>query len=251
MEQDGQPVEETVSEGTVPAVVEPTTDPVEAKVKELLAKERATIVEEARRASQSQADKTAARLQRELNDERSHRMALEGAFQTLPQSLGPDADPDTRLRMENAGYKARYNAQQQQAFARQQEEQRAIQLESMKRNTIERAKQEIAATGMNPEDARLVWDVETDDPGVFYGRLAASLSKAQKEDALKSIPELVKQAIADEKARERRESGVDSHESAGATAGSKTFTRAQIKDRAFYEANKVDIEKAAKEGRIK
>ena len=250
MENDGKAVEPTVSEGTViptvdTTVVPPQVDPVEAKVKELLAKERANIVEEARRVSQSQADKTTAALQRQLQEERTRRQALEGALNTM--NLGPDTDPNVVNSVRLAQTQAQLGAYRQQELARQQAEQ----VETLKRQALDGMRQEIADLGLNPDDSRIEYDLNTPDADTFYKKAMRSAAKAIREDEKKTIPQLVKQAIADEEARKRKESGVDSHESAGVAAGTQVFTRAQIKDRKFYEANKEAIEKAAKEGRIK
>lgn len=215
-ETDGKTVTPTVSEGTVPPVVVVTTeapqvDPMETRFRELLAKERTSIVEEARRVSQSQADKTTAALQRQLQEERAKRVALEGAFNTLPTRLGPDADPSIVQNVRLAQRDAQLGVYQQQDIARQQLERE----EAAKQMVLADTREDIAELGVNPDDPRLQWDLNQPDAKAFRKKVIQSARSILKEDADKSFSERFTQEMATRDAKTRKESGVDVHETPG------------------------------------
>jgi hypothetical protein len=250
-EQDGQTVTSEVSTGTTPPTVEVPTaaapvDP-EAKIKAIVAEALKAQEAELARKIQSEADKRVAPLQRRLSEAERRAYLAEGTLQTLPGRLG-DLDPDVQQRIRLAQAEGRLNLydQERQAQARAQQE------ELEKQQFHAETRQRIAKLGLNPDDPRIKYDLNAPSAHDYLEGVMASVAKIKEDDATKNLDALITQKITERDAKARRESGVDSHETAGAAgSGPRTFTRAQIRDRKFYEANREAIDKASREGRIK
>lgn len=254
---DTEKTADAVSEGAAPAPVEaevkatPQTvaDPVEVKVKELLAKEREAIVQEAMRLGQSGKDKRLNALQRELQEEKARRIALEGALNTIPNQFGPDVDPMVRQQAQLAALQGQvgYYRTRDQQLEMQRREQEA------KQAVFEATRAEVEALGLDPNDSRLEFDLDAPDADTFRRKAFASVKAAQKADRDKEKAEMA--ALIDKKAAEieekvRKATGVDSHDSGVAAGGKPVYTRDQFLDRNFYKANREDMDKAAREGRV-
>ena len=228
---------------TAPTVV----DPVEAKVKEFMAKERKTILEEATRLGQSGKDKAIHALQQELQEEKARRIALEGGLNTLHTQLGPDADQSMVQNVRLAQTNAQLGVYRQQEFARQQ----AQREQEAKEAVLQETRSEVAELGLEPDDPRIQYDLNQSNATDFRRKVLASVRAALKEDRDKELDDRSSKIAADVEARVRKATGVDSHDTDGGGGGKPTFTKEQIKDRAFYTANKEAIQLARLEGRIK
>jgi hypothetical protein len=245
-EQDGKPVTPEVSTGTPAPVVEATPDPIEAKiaaaVQEALTKQQA----EQSRKIQSEVDKRVGPLQRRLTDAERRAQVLEGTLATMPHSLGPDADPAVVARLQNQSLQAnlgfyRQRDQADEAARREQEAKDAV---------FQATRNEVAELGLEPDDPRIVYDLDQPDAEGFRRKVMASVRSALKEDNTKELDSRTSKMAADIEAKLRKATGVDSHDTGG-TVGTQTFTKAQISNREFYKANKEAIQKARAEGRIK
>lgn len=200
------------------ATAQTEVDPVEAKIKEAVAKAKADILQEAARIGQSGKDKRLNALQQELQAEKARTEALERALNTIPATLGPDADPSVVQNVRLAQTNARLSVYQQQELAQRQ----AAQLEAAKQAVLEDTREEITELGINPDDPRIAYDFTQPDAKAFRKKVMQGVRQIQAEDVRKSIPQLVAQEMAarDARAKEeatkaRKESGVDSHDSPG------------------------------------
>jgi hypothetical protein len=242
---------DVVSEETAPTPVAPVqaateVDPVEAKVKELLQKERASILEEAKRLGQSGKDKRLNLLQQELREEKARRIAMESAFENLPKQLGPDADPMMLQNVRMAQKDVQLSSYQRQEQARQEAQVR----EEQKQEAIRESLEEVETLGIAPDDKRLQIDLDAPDYRTFRKTLMASVRKIQSEEQDKVLNERLSKHAADLEAKIRKDSGVDSQDSTGSASGKETFSKAQFLDRRFYKEHKEAMEKAVREGRI-
>lgn len=242
--------QEVSTETPAPTVEAPAPTPdiqtlVSKAVEEALAKEREGIA----RKIQSEADKRVAPLQRRLNEEINRRQGLEGTLRNLPTALG-DVDPSVRQSVENLGLRTQVNYYEQQNQAAEQ----ARRAQEMQEEAMRHAREEVEALGLNPDDPRVEYDMTTPSWQAFHTKLLKSVGKAKAEDEDKRIKTLeadLSARIAKQvEEKVRKDTGVDSQPE-GQGAGMPTFTREQIKDRAFYEAHKDEIKKAQQQGRIK
>lgn len=251
-EQDGQTVNSGASTGAaLPAVDNataapaPQADPIEAKIQAAVAEALKKQEPEIARRIQSEADKRVAPIQRRLTEAESRARMLEGTLQTLPGRLG-DLDPDVQQRVRLAQAEARLNLYDQanQATARQQQE------DQYKQQALEDMRQEVAKLGVNPDDPRIKYDLNAPSIHAFTGGVMASVAKIKEDDAQKSLDARIAQAIADRDAKARRESGVDSHDNAGAAGADseKAFKEAQA---AFINDPNPKTQKALEEARAK
>lgn len=211
MDTDGQPVTTEVSEGTPePAVVETAApDPTEAKIAAALEAFAQKQERELSRKIQSEADKRTAPLQKRLAEAESRARSLEGMIGTFPQI--PDADPTVVNQLQNAQLQRQvgYYRQQQEVAARQEA------LENYKRQALEGLKSHIQSLGLDPEDTRIEYDLSQPDRDDFYRKAMASVAKVIREDSDKELPNKLQKMLADAEAKARRETGVDTHETAG------------------------------------
>lgn len=233
-----------VPEGTpaepVPEVPAGTTGTglTEDKVKSLIEEATSRLKNDLRsaRSAQSEADRRAA-----LAEKRAQ--MAESALDTIPNTLG-DVDPEVRNRVQVAALERRLGNYRN----RDQEEQQIRAIEDQKRAVLEATKDDISALGLDPDDPRITYDLDQPNPASFRKKALASARDVLKTDSQKTNAEIIKEQVAAEMAKVRKESGVDSHDSGG--AGKVTFTKDQFLDRAFYKENKVEMDKAAREGRV-
>lgn len=140
------------------------------------------------------------------------------------------------------------------------EEQRAYQ-ENIIHQNQERINQEIKSAGYDPTDDRFegVWDMfEVASVDGVFTRVDRKLEKVlnkipvvKEETNVVDIEKLVEEK-AEEKLRVKMEErGLLHTDLGGASGGEQTFTRDQIKDRGFWNANREAILAAQAAGRIK
>lgn len=213
---DGETVEAAVSQETPAPVVEetPAVDPIEAKIEAAIAKALAEERKDRDRKIQSEADKRVSPLQRRLREAEARAQAYEGALRTFPSTLGPDADPSL---VQNARL-AQQNAELGFYRRRDTEAEQAQRIEEAKQQVLEDTREDIAELGVDPDDTRIKYDLNQPDAKSFRKMVMAQVRQIREEDMKKSIPQLVAQEIANQRAKDRKESGVDTHEAAG-TAG--------------------------------
>jgi hypothetical protein len=242
-EQDGN-VQAVVTETPAPAV-EATVDPIEAKIQAAVNEALKAKDQEIARKIQSEADKRVAPIQRRLSEAERRNQVLEATISNLPHSLG-EVDPEVKARVQMAGLQGKVNIyeQERQANMAAQREQEA------KETVLQKTREEVAELGLDPDDPRITYDLNQPDPDSFRRKVLASVRTAQREDSKKELESYSQKITADVEAKLRKATGVDQHDSGTGTT-LPTFTRAQIRDRKFYVANREAIEKAVKEGRLK
>ena len=244
MENDGKAVTPEVSAGTPAPTVEATVDPTEAKIAAAIEAFKKSQEVEISRKIQSEADKRVAPLQRRLSEAERRAQLLEGALNTIPNTLGTD-DPNVVQTARLAQANARLSVYEQERMAAQQ----ARQLEEAKQMAVQDARRKATRLGFSPDDPRLVYDVNQPDQSSFDDAFLESVRKAQQEDADKRIEERLAKTAADLEAKLRKDTGVDSHETAG-TTGKPTFKASQFLDRKFYKAHQKEMDEAHLEGRV-
>lgn len=80
---------------------------------------------------------------------------------------------------------------------------------------LEETREEVAELGVNPDDPRLKYDLTLPDAKTFRKNVMASARAVLKEESDKTLSERIRQELDARQERTRRESGVDSHDTAG------------------------------------
>ena len=110
--------------------------------------------------------------------------------------------------------------------------------------------EQLSDLGIDPKDERVDWGEGAGAFNEAFSRFNKSVNKIVKAD-IQAAREKAKQEADEKLQKERKDAGLDSVETAIPVGiSTKTFTTAQISDRAFWEAHKDEILKAQEEGRI-
>ena len=233
--QPNEPVEVTTGEpeGEAPKVDQPLT-------KEMIAEMMTEKIEEAKRHFQGVKDREVKAVRKEVNIFKRRAEQAESQIGAFNQIAATNPQLSAQLR-------AATMATQAQAL---QERELRDQAEQARQDFFDRMATIPEEFGIDPNDKRLDYAEDAEDSIAATVRLNKSISKIIKEDK-SALEKRMEQAIEDKFNRLRKEEGFDSVDTTtSSSAGGKTFTVAQVSDRAFWEKNKEAILKAQEEGRI-